>query len=127
MIKLLQCSFIVLFSLIVNSTYAQSTSILNHSHHEQEHIFLSHSEPLFLQNQISKDLKVFSYNIVVNIEDYHLDHDHTSKVTLLDILTSEEGSDFNCSGGFCMNKSHFHKKGLTLKKQLFDYFMNITC
>lgn len=52
---------------------------------------------------------------------------NSNPLALIDLLKSDEGADFNCSGGFCMNKSHYHKKGLTLKKQYFVYFMNISC
>ena len=54
------------------------------------------------------------------------DHSHTHHISLMDIITSDEGADFNCSGGFCMDRSHFHKKGLTLKRQLFDYFITVS-
>ncbi|GAA4278010.1 hypothetical protein GCM10022259_27340 [Aquimarina mytili] len=57
----------------------------------------------------------------------HDHHDHEIAASLKDIISSDEGADFNCSGGFCMNKAHFHKKGLTIKKQLFVYFMRISC
>ncbi|MHA7059396.1 hypothetical protein ACWGOQ_0019370 [Aquimarina sp. M1] len=52
---------------------------------------------------------------------------HSNHISLIDIISSDEGADFNCSGGFCMDKSHFHKRGLTLKKQLFGYFIKISC
>ncbi|KAA1244438.1 hypothetical protein [Aquimarina sp. RZ0] len=54
-------------------------------------------------------------------------HKHTDAVSLIDIISSDKRSDFNCSGGFCMDKSHFHKKGISPKKQLFNYFINISC
>ncbi|WP_298320694.1 hypothetical protein [uncultured Aquimarina sp.] len=85
------------------------------------------------KNVVSNKEKVFSYNLISN----HNSHDHAGEnhfhgidlhdISLIDIISSDEGSDFNCSGGFCMDKSHFHKRGLTLKKQLFDYFMKISC
>ncbi|WP_299242806.1 hypothetical protein [uncultured Aquimarina sp.] len=81
---------------------------------------------------------VFSYisNFKLDSHDSHnhsehtpeqICHIHSESISLIDIISSDEGSDFNCSGGFCMDKSHFHKRGLTLKKQLFDYFMKISC
>ncbi|AXT53782.1 hypothetical protein D1818_24265 [Aquimarina sp. BL5] len=81
---------------------------------------------------------VFSYisNFELDSHDSHnhsehtleqICHMHSESISLIDIISSDEGSDFNCSGGFCMDKSHFHKRGLTLKKQLFDYFMKISC
>ncbi|WP_378175787.1 hypothetical protein [Aquimarina sp. SS2-1] len=87
---------------------------------------------LFEHKEILKK-KVFSY--VSNGS--HDEHEHdlhiqplnldSSHISLIDIISSDEGADFNCSGGFCMDKSHFHKRGLTLKKQLFGYFMKISC
>lgn len=59
--------------------------------------------------------------------EHHESDLHSDSFTLIDIISSDEGADFNCSGGFCMDESHFHKRGLTLKKQLFDYFMSISC
>ncbi|MFD2561116.1 hypothetical protein [Aquimarina rubra] len=85
------------------------------------------------ENKESHSEKVFSYNSDMD----HSAHKHEihseshdfgfSRISLIDIISSDEGADFNCSGGFCMDKSHFHKKGLTLKKQLFGYFMKISC
>ncbi|SEK23551.1 hypothetical protein SAMN04487910_0036 [Aquimarina amphilecti] len=82
------------------------------------------------ENEITHDKKVFSYECVFeNANHNHANHEvlHSEDIALIDIITSDEGTDFNCSGGFCMDKSHFHKKGLTLKRQLFDYFMKISC
>ncbi|MFL1896402.1 hypothetical protein ACJRPK_11920 [Aquimarina sp. 2-A2] len=47
-------------------------------------------------------------------------------MSLHSILSSDGGFDFNCHGGFCMQKSHTHKKGLSQNKQLFTYFMNVS-
>jgi len=73
---------------------------------------------------------VFSYkfNLSCNAH-HHEDHQElfSRTISLIDIISSDEEADFNCSGGFCMDKTHFHKKGLTLKRQLFDYFMKISC
>ena len=72
--------------------------------------------------------KVFSYNHeVIKKTEHHEGHDHGNEIALIDVLSSENHSDFNCSGGFCMNRSHCHKKGLPSRRQLFKYFMNITC
>ncbi|WP_438422914.1 hypothetical protein [Aquimarina macrocephali] len=129
--KLLRYPLILVFLLIANLANSQSSTTINHSNHEQENIFSFLSDhPILIQNQTCTKKKVFSYDFnIVETEHHHLehDHDHASEVVLLDIIFSDEGSDFNCSGGFCMNKSHFHKKGLTMKKQLFDYFMSIAC
>ncbi|MDH7446827.1 hypothetical protein [Aquimarina sp. 2201CG14-23] len=87
-----------------------------------------------LENNLSLIEKDFSYEFSLDNEvhdhsDHHeLVHDsHSHEISLIDFISSDSGSDFNCSGGFCMDKSHFHKRGLTLKKQLFDYFMKISC
>lgn len=80
-------------------------------------------------------LKDFSYKYAIDkitcsehtTNNYNHNHDNLCKqVSLIDIISSDAGSDFNCSGGFCMDKSHYHKKGITLKRQLFDYFMKIS-
>lgn len=64
----------------------------------------------------------------------HADHDHEAEISdasdllvMQDFISSDESTDFNCSGGFCMNEDHFHKKGLTIKRQYFYYFLNISC
>lgn len=44
---------------------------------------------------------------------------------LQEIISSDENADFNCSAGFCMNRKHHHKKGLTRNRQLFNYFLDI--
>ncbi|WP_108808689.1 hypothetical protein [Aquimarina spinulae] len=127
--KLLRYPLIFVFLLIANLANSQSSTTINHSNHEQENIFSFLTDhPISIQNHVFAKKKVFSYDFnIVETENHHLDHDHADEVVLLDILFSDEGSDFNCSGGFCMNKSHFHKKGLSMKKQLFDYFMSIAC
>ncbi len=100
---------------------------------------------LFHQKEIGYDLtehthdkdfqkeEVFSYMLVLDGKmHFHSEHSDSPNlsprdISLIDIISSDEGADFNCSGGFCMDRSHFHKRGLTLKKQLFDYFMKISC
>lgn len=47
-------------------------------------------------------------------------------MSLHSILSSDNGFDFNCHGGFCMQKKHSHKKGLSQNKQLFSYFMKVS-
>ncbi len=84
--------------------------------------------------------KVFSYamgmmrinvdkmrNSCIAVDDNNDDNDQSHDLSMLDIISSDEGADFNCSGGFCMNKAHYHKKGLTLKRQFFGYFILISC
>ncbi len=83
------------------------------------------------KNIIEQSEKVFSYENC-NLEHDHLIQDHqdefhSESISLMDIISPDEGADVNCSGGFCMHESHFHKKGLTLRRQLFDYFMKISC
>ena len=74
-------------------------------------------------------------NILVKRLDYH-NHNNDLKADVSDVsnllviqdfISSDESTDFNCSGGFCMNEDHFHKKGLTIKRQYFYYFLNISC
>ncbi len=116
--------FFILYNLCVMNV--QSQHIVDHS---IKHSFLS-SPAKSILSLIELEKKVFSYDIGFQEHDHdHKDefHMHDHKLTLLDIISSEENSDFNCSGGFCMNRSHLHKKGLTLKKQLFEYFMSISC
>ncbi|MDY8138322.1 hypothetical protein [Aquimarina sp. 2201CG5-10] len=107
-----------------------------HSQHTKSdlHFFFLESEVDNEDKHFSIEKKVFSYSFLKNtFEEHHfenrfiLDHDTLHELSLIDIISSDEGADFNCSGGFCMTKSHFHKKGLTLKKQFFDYFKNIAC
>ncbi len=116
--------FFVLFSFFAMT--AQSQQLAEHS---TDYLVLS-SKTKNVLNSAKLQKKVFSDNI--DSQKHSHDHEdefhvHDHKVVLLDIISSEENSDFNCSGGFCMNRSHFHKKGLTLKRQFFEYFMSISC
>ncbi len=128
MIKLLHNPFLLVFLMIVNLGYSQ----VNHSS-DTNHIDVSLDAQLHQEidsNTIEKE--GFSYKNTQSehspkISNEEHDHDHHQGVSLLDIISSDEGADFNCSGGFCMNEAHFHKKGLTLKRQLFVYFMSISC
>ncbi|AXT55694.1 hypothetical protein J8L88_16555 [Aquimarina sp. MMG015] len=81
------------------------------------------------KNIIEQSEKVFSYENCNHDHLTHNDHNefHSESISLMDIISPDEGADVNCSGGFCMHESHFHKKGLTLRRQLFDYFMKISC
>ncbi len=123
--KSLHSLFLMAFLLVFNFVSSQSIHIDTHFSDENNVIEIEHLESLLLHNHTSEEDAEFSYTIYDL--DSHEDHDHAHEVSLIDILSSDEGTDFNCSGGFCMNKSHFHKKGLTLKKQLFVYFMSISC
>ncbi|WP_438712477.1 hypothetical protein ACSTS3_09080 [Aquimarina muelleri] len=125
--KLLLTTISVIFLFSVDIVYSQSDNFIGSLNFEQKNIFLSNFNLFVKQETTPVGKKVFSYIFNVNKRADHLNHEHSHEVSLLDVITSDEGSDFNCSGGFCMNKSHSHKKGLTLKKQFFVYFMNITC
>ncbi|WP_128755279.1 hypothetical protein [Aquimarina sediminis] len=127
MTKFLHYSFLLFSLLTINLVFSQSNNTINHSNHEQEHNLLPHSCTILLHNTMIKQKRDFSYDLLMYSTIFEVEHNHINEVALLDIISSDEGADFNCSGGFCMNKSHFHKKGLTLKKQFFDYFMSITC
>ncbi|MBQ4821264.1 hypothetical protein [Aquimarina sp. MMG016] len=125
MTKLLHYTSLLLMFFGSTVLYSQSNSVSDenntsysldlHIDHKEHHV--SHK-------------KVFSYNFF-NVTNTHFllhdDQEHAHKLTEMDIISSDEGFDFNCSGGFCMNKSHYHKRGLTPKKQLFGYFMSIAC
>ncbi|WP_062058864.1 hypothetical protein [Aquimarina longa] len=116
--KFLCYTIVLTLLLITNIGYSQSINTDSPLH--VEGVFLSNPH---LNHNVSKTF------LNIDIKNHHLDedHDHTHTISLLDIISSDEGADFNCSGGFCMIKSHFHKKGLTLKKQFFNYFMKIAC
>ncbi len=93
------------------------------------------SETETAQIEITFDSQEKIPTFIIHSENHDHDHEshighnhgHEQQLSLLDIISSDEGADFNCSGGFCMNEAHYHKKGLTLKRQLFVYFMSISC
>ncbi len=136
MIKKLLASIIIMF--VYSSMLSQS-----YKNQITDDTLFSSADALFLNinsivGQTSKNKKKdFTHKKqgIVNSCTHHSSHsDHThdetstdQDVALIDIITSDEGSDLNCSGGFCMEKSHHHKKGLTLKRQLFNYFMKMSC
>ncbi|GAA4272109.1 hypothetical protein U6A24_11430 [Aquimarina gracilis] len=132
MTKLLHSSFLLVFFLITHLGNAQleSEHVYHAEHHDLE--FLSDAENLNFETLGEANEKDFSYISDINKEELQYlyldyDNDHDEELALIDIISSDEGTDFNCSGGFCMNKHHYHKKGLTLKRQFFIYFMSITC
>ncbi len=132
MIKLLHSSFLLVFLLIANLGYSQSKCTHQHFLEGNDQNISLDAESFFHETSIKTNTKVFSYNFDINEakQPYlyqNMDHDHQEELVLIDIISSDEGTDFNCSGGFCMNKLHYHKKGLTLKRQFFGYFMSITC
>ncbi len=113
---------LLFFLLIFSTVNSQSIANLNLSSITNEHQL---SKVELEKNNSTENLKVISYDYHES-NDHH-NHNHSSEITLLDVISSDEGADFNCSGGFCMNKLHYHKKGLTITKQLFGYFMSISC
>lgn len=125
--KLLLNTISAAFLLVINMGYSQSGNFIDSFILEQENILSSNSNPFVKQDAMLFGKEVFSYTFDIDTSKDHFDHEHGHEVSLLDVITLDEGADFNCSGGFCMNKSHSHKKGLSLKKQFFDYFMSITC
>jgi len=128
--KLLHNLVLLAFTVISVVGYSQSNTPHDHSDKENDDtILVQNSFTVKNVNEILKS-KHFSYKYNMSTEnDHHLtdDHDHNHDITLIDIISSDVRTDFNCSGGFCMNKSHYHKKGLTLMRQFFGYFMKITC
>ncbi|WP_108868235.1 hypothetical protein [Aquimarina aquimarini] len=120
--------FLLVFLLVSTIGNSQSDHSINHSHDEQDHILSSYEGTFLVDSQsIVKEKPLFYGAISILSEDHVLESNHVHQITLLDIISSEEESDFNCSGGFCMNNFHFHKKGVTLTKQLFDYFIWVSC
>ncbi len=59
-----------------------------------------------------------------NVNDELIQHYTFSDINLSETFF-KRSSNINCSGGFCMIHSHYHKKGLTRNRQYFDYFMKI--
>jgi len=118
MIKLLHIPFLIAALLITSLGYSQTEDANNHNSEENIDMFLPQNE---FDTQEKED-----YNFEIQRHS-HKHENHNHDVSLMDIISSDEGTDFNCSGGFCMNKSHYHKKGLTLKRQFFEYFVRIKC
>ncbi len=127
MTKLLHYSILLAvlsFATIGNAQSQQLPS--NFSIGEDAKVFGLHTK-ISRADLLSKK-KVFSHNLQCDSEDGHdHDHSHIEKLSFIDIISADQEADFNCSGGFCMNTKHYHKKGLTLNKQLFIYFLSISC
>ncbi len=131
MTKLLHIKSLFLFLSIVSTATMHSQQLVTNSTEFPVYSFLI--KTTFDSSDLDQlKMNVFSHKYY--LEEFNHDHNHDEEhhihleeISLLDIISSDEGADFNCSGGFCMDKSHFHKKGLTLKKQFFGYFMSITC
>lgn len=125
-----QLNSVLLFAfLLVSSIITAQESVLKGDDVLFSHNGLLGSVNAQPENKSVETKKVFSYKECFSHDAHnHAGHqDHTSSLSLIDIISSDAGADFNCSGGFCMDESHYHKKGLTLKRQLFDYFMEISC
>ncbi|GAA3518429.1 hypothetical protein GCM10022393_35690 [Aquimarina addita] len=128
MTKWLPNTLFIILSIITTTISAQEVQDV-HNH--------SDAHPSY-KNTLNEDthnheavLKEITYNVKTFEEHITPKCDHNqsntfNQISLIDIISSDAGADFNCSGGFCMNKLHYHKKGLTLKRQLFDYFMKIS-
>ncbi|MFC5044989.1 hypothetical protein ACFSTE_20805 [Aquimarina hainanensis] len=105
--------------------FSYTTLIAQTSLENDEHIHHVH-ELHEVKNDTCNAKKVCAYSSeIVNV--IVIDSLKTNALSMIDILSSDENSDVNCSAGFCMTKSHNHKRGLTTKKQLFHYFINISC
>lgn len=85
-----------------------------------QHDFLGHHHDNAHRNKQSRSCNDHVHKINYSKTD-------ENSIVLEDFISSDESTDFNCSGGFCMNEDHFHKKGLTIKRQYFYYFVNISC
>ncbi len=132
MTKPLHNLFLLTFLSIFTFGKAQVMT-MNLHHVDHDHTIESTIESLgFEKSHTIENKNEFSHILIVEKSNYahlhvNVDHDHNNDVVLLDIISSDEGADFNCHGGFCMNELHFHKRGLSVKKQLFGYFMSISC
>ncbi len=118
--KLLQFSIVFIFIMASSALFAQENA------HHPEEIHEDHNHSVAGHDHAHCDAATAALSqesFTTDTESLQL---FSSAITLIDIITSDEGADFNCSGGFCMIKSHYHKKGLTSKRQLFDYFMKIS-
>lgn len=131
MTKLLHFALLFVFVFTVNYTWSQE-DLLKEKNNPLTIHSVDLNEFVLVPFTNLSEKEVFSYKKCAVSHD-HEGHEHqegnfhSDGFTLIDIISSDEGADFNCSGGFCMDESHFHKRGLTLKKQLFDYFMSISC
>ncbi|MBW1296771.1 hypothetical protein [Aquimarina litoralis] len=130
MTKLLHFALLLVFLLSANSLWSQEDKLKEMIGQYDNHIVSLEKEefptiPSFFEKED------FSYSKCFGLHRIKKNHDkkisHKEGITWIDIISADEGADFNCSGGFCMHESHFHKRGLTLRKQLFDYFMRISC
>lgn len=125
MIKLIPSVFLLVICFVTSfSLSAQERFIEEQSYQNEVKVFL---------NSIDLEENEHIHSLV----GLHIDHDHEVEedhmhnhnyitMSLDEIISSDDIIDFNCTGGFCMKKSHTHKKGLSTQRQLFDYFMRIS-
>lgn len=126
MTKLLRFTPSILLLLCAFSISAQELP----AHSDHNHTSCTHTnDQVFSKSELTNSFEknVFSYNFISSkqIRSAFDNQDHS--ISLIDVISSDESADFNCSAGFCMNSAHYHKKGLTLNRQLFDYFLSISC
>ena len=121
MTKLLHYSFLLVFIFLSNLGFSQSSTPTFQIAHQHT------NEQVSIKTHLDAD------NIIVLLANLPLDAevmtDHCNDVSLIDIISSEKEEDLNCLGGFCMDHTHFHKRGLNIKsrRQLFRYFVKISC
>lgn len=114
-------NYIFLFSFLFTSSISFSQNMVLDNHND------SVSFSLFLTKKDASKNILRKYDFTINLFHGH-HHDHIDDISSIrDIISSDKSTDFNCSGGFCMNSLHFHKRGLSLKKQLFEYIISISC
>ena len=133
--KIYFCPVFILFFLLSISCSAQVLSKeLSHTHNGQNEI---QGDYVHTEN---RNTLVLESNAVVHTgsEDAHAHCAHYANLfsetsgslsgimSLDEIISSDDLTDFRCTGGFCMNESHSHKKGLSFQKQLFNYFMKVS-
>ncbi|SHI57576.1 hypothetical protein [Aquimarina spongiae] len=119
MTKLLHYSFLLVFIFLSNLGFSQSSTPTFQIAHQHTH------EKVSINTHLDADTIIV---LLANLE-LEAEHNHCNDVSLLDIMSSEKEEDLNCLGGFCMDHTHFHKRGLNIKsrRQLFRYFVKISC
>ena len=119
MTKLLHYSFLLVFIFLSNLGFSQSSTPTSQIAHQHSH------EKVSINTHLDADTIIV---LLANLE-LEAEHNHRNDVSLLDIMSSEKEEDLNCLGGFCMDHTHFHKRGLNIKsrRQLFRYFVKISC
>lgn len=113
--------YLVLF-LVINQLCAQNIDLHHHCNHDHSQNELLDS----LSSDVTKDkLLTTSVNTFLQSEEkYSLEPLYLAS---LEIPFLVDEKDINCSGGFCFDSSHKHRKGLSEQKQLFFYFIKVGC